>query len=286
MRTIEIKGRAWLDAHLETFVKPVLGKIPDVNTNLTQEQDYYIANLSNENVLKSFIDLWEETKKRAKGRTILLPGRDTWLFEVLARIEGVDTIFRGNISSNTAAWCGLYDPDKEVFKKCYAIDSGNSGSVPRALSVADWAMVYYGGGTANHQLLPHNGNNNKYMTCYSVLEGSHKYWTRGVLDPQPSTSTPAPAKFLPTMKIVQGLEPNKTCFLSAALQTMKLAAYWFKIHPEVENLPVRKARIRILMSRMTPERRAELTLGAPTKRPLIRLKKAVSLVKRSLRRAA
>jgi hypothetical protein len=210
-------GRHWLERHLEEFVKPHVGKIPLYlgNDLLVNSGGAYKWS---DQTIKFLLNFWEDIKMRSKGRTIVLPGRDTWEFEILARLEGWDTVFRPDISSITKLHI------KEDYSKCYATDSGNSGSVPRALKITDFHMV---NGPYGHQLLPEKkvkAVNNGWFdldqpgVLYYHLEGGPKYWTRADLNPD-------------TKEIIQKLTSVANGFSRAALITQCIA---YKAMPEIK----------------------------------------------------
>lgn len=233
-----LKGRQWLNNHIETFIKPELKKwdipfsaVEKMATGPKCPESCYLQMLKEyPKTVETMMALWEQAKKNAKGRTILLPGRDAWLFEVLARLDGTDTLFKPEISSLTKGWAAKFDVDKDRFKKCYCIDSGVAGSVPKALGAEAWGLV-----SGANRLLP---GDQWTANCYSVLEALPKYWTRGCLD--------KPGSKLEECKIVQKIagdsdyenETNKATmmrtFAVAAAGTIFLAEAWLKVHPEGE----------------------------------------------------
>jgi len=217
-----LKGKEWYDDHLKSFVIPVLGKIPKLLNNNYLTTNQSLKMLKVEVNLKALLELWAEAKKRAQGRIILLPGRDVWLFEVLARLDGTKTIFRPEISSDTWKWVAAHDPERELFKNCYCVDSGNAGSIPKGLSCVDWGLVYYSmGHHPLHQLIQFNPNfKGPYYDCYCILESIPKYWVRGALTTGPYNVQ----KIAPTS--LNGIGT----FTVAVLGTMLVANYWFKVN--------------------------------------------------------
>jgi len=125
---------SWLDEHLETFVRPYLGSIPniDMTSNYLKSWDQRL-NMT----LKA---VWERAKIRAMGRPILLPGRDVWEFEILARMEGFPTTFRPEFSGEVVRNIKI----KEDFSQHYVLDSGFAGSVPKALKATHFGLVAKG----------------------------------------------------------------------------------------------------------------------------------------------
>ena len=227
---------SFLEEHLETFVRPNLGHIPNVNPKETG------PNLWTPKLITCLEAVWKQAKRRAGERKILLAGRDTWEFEILARVEGVPTDFRPDISTVVAV-CGLgylltggYDFDrkgephpliKEDYSEHYLLDSGYKGTIPKALGVKNWDMVVLalgsiGFGSASkekqqevldqHQVFPvayrgtknklgHVANSSKQSPIFNLLsplEGSPKYWTTGTHTPDKT-------------QIVQKLALDKHC---------------------------------------------------------------------------
>lgn len=257
---VGLKGKAWYDDHMENFVKPQLGHIPtkaEIEAESNVNKCNYIFQLTQPDILKSICEMWEEVKKRANGRLILLPGRDVYIFEILARLEGTKTLSRVDLSSHSSHWAAAHDPQKELFKECYCVDSGAAGSVPKRLQVAEWGLVVWGGAPVagqtklTHQLWdakdPLAGP--KY-NCYGILECTPKYWQRAYT----GDATKSATEFTPTSKIVQTI--NTQGFLGAAVVTMIVAEYWFKLHPEalVEQvkpvIPIRKLRAKTALTRL------------------------------------
>src|SRR4051812_14149775 len=113
---------AWIDQHLEEFVKPHLGGIP----SLKIQERHYLNYYDDEVFLGFLVKAWEEVKKRAEGRKIILAGRDVFLFEVLAQTEGFkDTTFRSEISGKVARAKII---SQDLYKDFYLIDTGYKGS--------------------------------------------------------------------------------------------------------------------------------------------------------------
>ena len=189
----------WLNRHLKEFVKPYLGKIPEVNP----EKCWSAKSLTPAS-LQLLLKVWEKAKVRAKGRTILLPGRDVWLVEVVAQVDGFrDTIFDPKISSDVAhsydpKWGSILMPKR--YRDCYVLDTGYSGTVPRALGVPAWNLI---SGTKAIAVGEGSGE------LAATLEGVNKYWTRGKVRGG---------------KVVQSLNP-KTAFNYAAQSTQVVARF-------------------------------------------------------------
>lgn len=216
----------WLKEHLDTFVKPYLGFIPEV-----KKDDVRFFSTVEVVLLKN---AWRQAKQEAKrlGCPILIPGRDVYVFHVLAMREGyTNAIFRPDISAD------VRDYVKEDYRNTVCIDTGYSGSIPKKLQCKSWLLlshsgcsgqdVYhaYGTGTAKdsygqpypvkaYQLLktePHQffPRSKTIRSIASKLEGSPKYWERALWN-----ST----KNQPEQK----LNPNKKAFEAAARMTIQL----------------------------------------------------------------
>lgn len=178
----------WLDQHVEEFVKPHLGSVPNF-PDQADKYAFYYKNFNSE-VIKNLQACWEAGKKKAKGKPILLAGRDVWLFEVLARLEGWPTIFRPEISSGVCNAKSL----KGKFNQCHLIDTGHRGTVPKALGMKNWDLIYYSTPSGykgderkkmlqDHQLFPEiDAGNEPIYNVYSLLEGHPKYWQAGYID--------------------------------------------------------------------------------------------------------
>lgn len=169
----------WLDVHLNNFVRPYLRCIPEV------EPDNMCIKRFSPKVLIALNLIWNEAKKKAQGRTILLPGRDVFLFEVIARMQGdYPTIFRPEISSAVA------DYVTENYKECFVLDTGYSGSIPKKLGIQNWSLVQYdplysknalAGDKPFRQIFPKASRWSIYGSLSSLLEGCPKYWIRALM---------------------------------------------------------------------------------------------------------
>src|SRR3990167_2020477 len=167
----------WLDEHLETFVRPYLGEVPNVD-----KQHVWVKTFSPK-LLAGMLAIWNRTKVLAKGRTILLPGRDVYLFEVIARMQGdYPTIFRPDISSSVAPYV------VEDYKETFVLDTGYKGSVPKAMGIPNWVLIRYDFGgrpvdlVKQYQVFP-TIKRGAMMSLSSFLEGCPKYWDRANMAP-------------------------------------------------------------------------------------------------------
>lgn len=237
-------NREWLDEHLETFVRPNLGSIPDINRTRMADKGW------TEKRISALHAIWTQCKRLAEGRPILLPGRDVWLLEVLARMEGFPTTFRKDISSCVAK-SGLL---KEDFSHFHAFDTGYSGSVPKALKCEHWHLMTWSGmgpkpedpkiknktqkrleqyrSLEAHMIFPYvqrgkYNNSGIYISSPSplvhiagALEGSMKYWQRAEVRYAPRVSN-EPSKAIALEP--QMIEPNPEYFKNAAIITRLIA---------------------------------------------------------------
>lgn len=205
----------WLHEHLETVVRPYLGKIPASNPH-----DQWVLTFDKK-MLVALQAVWDQTKRLAKGKTILLPGRDVWLFEVVARVLGdYPTVFRPDISTSTAPHVS------EDYSKYFVLDTGYKGSVPRALKCDHWVLVRYDCTSADPKLRTLENRPTRQvfpkvkrgplMNLSSNLEGCPKYWTRAALKPkstqfsQQFDSTYFELAAVLTMHVAQNVMPMRS----------------------------------------------------------------------------
>lgn len=174
----------WLDQHIEEFIKPHLGEVPEPDPKVCG----YVKSFDKKH-LSALQAVWKEAKKRSRGRQILLAGRDVWLFEVLARMEDYYTVFRSDISSISCVHKSL----KGIYTDHFLLDTGNRGTVPMNLGMKHWVLIYCSGpATGNydpkthavymkeHQVFPHKCRGPVY-NLYSHLEGVQKYWNQATI---------------------------------------------------------------------------------------------------------
>ncbi len=150
----------WLQDHMTQFVVPVLGFQPSPLAStpyFTQEELTVLKNL------------WRSCKAKAAGRPILLPGRDVFVFEILARREGFPTTFRPEISRLTVEYI------KEDYSQHFIFDTGYAGTIPRALRCQSFSLA-----SGINQAFPHLKGSRSLVL---KIERTPKYWKRGfVLD--------------------------------------------------------------------------------------------------------
>lgn len=156
----------WLQEHLEQFVKPVLGYIPS-------DKDYPAHFDAGD--LTRIKNAWRSVKTRAGDKKIILPGRDVWIFEVLARRDGTPTWFIPQCSRMAVSQIEIDDIDKY-----YIVDTGFMGSIPKALKAEDFALLSY-----------HRNKTDKEVQVFPTMGGSRglalkvektpKYWKTGFI---------------------------------------------------------------------------------------------------------
>lgn len=253
-------AKTWLEEHVETFVRPYI-PVPDVY------KDIKTFNYWKDEYFKALIELWQAAKIKSKGRMIFLPGRDTFLFEVLARLDNYPTIFRSEMSGSVAA---AYQElkIKHPWNDCYMLDSGYSGSIAKRLDIKEWALVSFAGRIDRSkqlgQIIPEDLSG-RYSSMASYLEGTPKYWNRGNATATQDKPTgkliykdPIEIKqvLLPLYDAKRDgsdffytpLEPTKhalplECYDYAIRVTIRLANYWIAQQPTIVSAPVYKAKI-------------------------------------------
>jgi len=156
------RRNGWLADHLKTFVVPHLGRmpVPEPMPYFSRQQMSVIKNA------------WRSVKAAAGKRPIVLPGRDVFLFEILARREGRPTIFIPECSRLTAEHMA---PMKDAF----IFDTGFLGSIPRALECFNFALLSSYIRDSRIQVFP------KLTMARSLalhIENMPKYWRRGYLN--------------------------------------------------------------------------------------------------------
>jgi hypothetical protein len=164
----------WLKNHLETFVEPVskeLGTIPS-DPWLNEIRGSYYKRLTPEQmtVVKN---AWRAAKSRSEGKTLLLMGRDVWIFEVLARREGYPTIFDPSCSRQT---CYHEKFKKFDSKRHILLDTGFAGSIATALKVKCLLLsadIHPGSPVAKSQIFPLLTGSRSLAL---FLENLPKYW--------------------------------------------------------------------------------------------------------------
>jgi hypothetical protein len=118
----------WLQQHLETFVKPVLGFIPD------RKSEH--ATFFSPQEMAVIKGMWKAVKRESVrvNKPLLLAGRDVFVWEILARRENFPTVFRPDISRLTVSHL------KEDYSDHFLFDTGFAGSIPRQLGSKHYTM--------------------------------------------------------------------------------------------------------------------------------------------------
>jgi hypothetical protein len=120
----------WLETHLEDFVYPTVGE-----QELTPH-DYFTP--EEHTVIKN---TWRAIKKNAQGKQILLPGRDVFVWEILARRENYPTIFMPECSRQTVRHIAKTRLGLKSLQNVYLFDTGFAGSIPRALGTKSFSLL-------------------------------------------------------------------------------------------------------------------------------------------------
>ncbi len=148
---------SWLQQHMEEFVKPILGFVPPEPLNFFSHSEMVVIK-----------NIWNSVKREAHGRTILLPGRDVFLFEILARRENYPTIFRPDISRQTVQHVLLDSKD------ILCLDTGFIGTIPHNLRINRFKLIsFHERGSVEKQVFPNLG---WARTLALKIESTPKYW--------------------------------------------------------------------------------------------------------------
>lgn len=158
---------SWLEKHLDEFVRPVVGDFDKTPLGFFKPEEITIMK-----------NAWRATKKNAQGRQIFLPGRDVWLFEVLARREGYPTLFMPECSRMTVDKIRI---DHGAFKNVYIFDTGFLGSIPKGLRVKKFNLLSYSNKHQNVgvQTFPRLTMSRGFALR---IESTPKYWSSGRLN--------------------------------------------------------------------------------------------------------
>lgn len=151
---------SWLQEHFESFVKPYLGYIPEgKSTYFTQNEMTIIKNT------------WRSAKAKAENKTILLAGRDVFIYEILARRENYPTLFLPECSRHTVSYIKL--PPGDFF----LIDTGFVGTIPRMLGLDSFSLLsYIDRFNKEKQIFPKMSGSRSLAL---KIERTPKYWGAG-----------------------------------------------------------------------------------------------------------
>lgn len=162
----------WLDEHINEFVLP---HINWENPNL-EPLGYFTP--EEHTVIKN---TWRAIKRNARQTTgrdcpILLPGRDVFIFEILARRENYPTIFIPECSRMTVRQ--IAKERGQSLRHCYLFDTGFAGSIPRGLAIKHFGLMSHIVRESDKQIFPR-------LTWSRGLalkiEQTPKYWESGRL---------------------------------------------------------------------------------------------------------
>lgn len=154
---------SWLQSHLESFVQPYLGFIPG------KESEPHFLEPSEMSVVKN---AWRSAKAQAKGKVILLPGRDVWIFEVLARRENYPTKFIPQCSRLALEYIKI-DNAEDYF----LLDTGFAGSIPKGLGIVENILLSSNMKNPTTQVFPKR-TGARHLALR--IEGLPKYWKSGI----------------------------------------------------------------------------------------------------------
>lgn len=126
----------WLDEHIEGFV------IPHLESETIVEWDSKVLheplNAFSPEELTVIKNTWRSVKRAAEGKTVLLAGRDVFIFEVLARREDYPTHFVPECSRMTVRHLKISNVEDY-----FLFDTGFIGSIPNGLGIKDFSLMSY-----------------------------------------------------------------------------------------------------------------------------------------------
>lgn len=157
----------WLETHLEEFVRPIVPNLDETPLGYFKAEEVTVIK-----------NAWRSAKKSAQGRTIFLPGRDVWIFEVLARREGYPTLFMPECSRMTVA---QIQKNQGTFSNVHLLDTGFVGTIPKGLKVQKFGLLSYSNRDKNVgvQIFPRLTMSRGLAL---LIESTPKYWESGKLD--------------------------------------------------------------------------------------------------------
>lgn len=151
---------SWLTKHIDTFVKPILGEsIPNIGLSYFSSPEKTIIK-----------NVWRSVKKEAMGRVIILPGRDTYIFEILARRENYPTLFIPQCSIDTVSHI-------TIPLNSFLFDTGFRGTIPKTLNCKYFKLMAHTN-CGVYQVFPHLNITRELVT---KIENSPKYWERAII---------------------------------------------------------------------------------------------------------
>lgn len=132
---------SWLEEHVDGFVLPHLILMREggqLSPSAVSASIQIPLNPFTPEELTVIKNTWRSVKKAAKDKTILLAGRDVFIFEILAKREGYPTVFMPECSRMTARHLKI--PNVDDF---FLFDTGFIGSIPRGLGIKDFSLMSY-----------------------------------------------------------------------------------------------------------------------------------------------
>lgn len=151
---------SWLEQHIQEFVKPQIGDFDQTPLGYFTQEELTVLKNS-----------WRSIKRQANGQTVLLPGRDVFLFEVLARRENYPTIFMPECSRMTVRHIAKELPE---LKDYFLFDTGFAGSIPRNLGTNKFKL--FSAIENSKQVFPRLSFSRGFAL---KVEGTPKYWLSG-----------------------------------------------------------------------------------------------------------
>lgn len=153
---------SWLEQHLEEFVKPQIGEFDQTPLGYFSQEELTVLKNS-----------WRSIKRQANGKTVLLPGRDVFLFEVLARRENYPTVFVPECSRMTVRHIAVERPE---LKELFLFDTGFAGSIPRNLGSQSFSLLSHAEKNSKVQVFPRLSFSRGFAL---KIEETPKYWQSG-----------------------------------------------------------------------------------------------------------
>lgn len=157
---------------MDEFVRPTMEANGYRELHKLEEVPYGYFNQEELTVMKN---TWRSIKRAADGKTILLPGRDVWCFEVLARREGYPTVFDPTCSRQTVVHLAKEHPE---WQELFLFDTGFAGSIPRAIGSKKHALLSHSALSSTVQVFPRLSFSRGLALR---IESTPKYWESGRL---------------------------------------------------------------------------------------------------------
>jgi len=168
---------SWLQRHLEEFIKPVL----KIDVYDLKASSYFKS--EEVTIIKN---AWRSVKRQAKEQncdTILLAGRDVFIFEILARREDYPTCFLPECSRRTVSQIELLTNKEKIF----LFDTGYVGSIPKALAIKKFSLLSSSSNFISFKSVFNNTSNQVFPMLTNSrglalkIENTPKYWRGGFL---------------------------------------------------------------------------------------------------------